>query len=143
MNESIVSQVKEVIAPLAEKIGQGAEFLYGVYYKQTLIEAVVQIAGCLFAITLVLIAGKVIRAKAKPENFHPNSYYNSDRKGTEAYAGKQQTYSNATKLTTTLSSIVIVGLISIGIFTGVVRLVNPHFYTIERIIESVRTKEVQ
>lgn len=139
MNAGIVEQVKDALAPVAEKLQQGAEFMYRVYFQQTIADALIQIGGALLAIALILVTAKVVKGKVKPEYFNP-SLYSWDRREKEDV---QKMYAENVRLGVTVASIVISGLVSIAIFDGARKLINPHFYTIDRIIQSVKDKEIK
>lgn len=141
MNDGIVKQVQDALAPIADKLQQGAEFMYRVFYKQTIIEAIVEILACLFVIALVLIIARVVRNKLTPDMFDPTMYSWEEKNG--GRKAKQEKHAKIAKLMVTLASIVISGLVSIGIFDGIMKLGNPHYYTITRIIDSVKSKEIK
>lgn len=132
--EGAVDKVIEALKPVAEKLGEGAEFLYGVYFRQTLVEGILQII-----IPLILIVAVWIGYKYWYRFCKTNDKRNRDSK-TWAYGGEWLGM-----------GIVGVGLalafataIGIGVIVqGALKVGNPHFYTIQRIIDNVKAKDVQ
>lgn len=55
MSEDIITQLKEVMTPIALKIGEGAEFGWEVVMKQQYVEAVVAFSFLFFGIILLLL----------------------------------------------------------------------------------------
>lgn len=130
MGPDTVKAVQDAVRPLAEKIGEGAEFLYSVYYKQTIIEGWLKIiVPLIMGVTLFFVAKYWVRFCQKQEK--ESSDYDKD--GWKAAAWVP---------TITLTAILLI-IGTIEMTSGVLRVANPHFYTIDRIIHSVQEKEVQ
>jgi hypothetical protein len=130
MNESIVQQVKDALAPVADKLQQGAEFMYGVYYRQTLIEGVLQIVVPLLLIPVLFFLAKkwkaiTVEGEAKADHYDKGTWR----------AFRWIVPTTATILWMTIGIPFMVN--------GATKVANPHFYTIDRIIQSVRAREVK
>lgn len=127
MNPEQVTQIKEALAPLTEKLGQGAEFVYETYVRQAIMQGVIQVSiAALFLIVVLLAAtkGRVwITKKIAAEN--AKSYGDPELfLGGGIFVG----------LVCLALLCVAVGLIS----DGVMHLTNPHYYAIKDLVASVR-----
>ena len=63
MNDGIIEQVKEALAPVAERLQQGAEFMYGVFYRQTVVEGILQIVVPLLLLLILSIVSLMIKKR--------------------------------------------------------------------------------
>ena len=125
MNPSSVKQIQEALEPLAQKLGQGAEFVYQAYYKQTLINGVQDIAlGVLGFATLILLTRKTYKI-VKKFNQKEADYDNENRWMAWGIATAVLWF--------------ILGLWSLGgLINGPQKLINPHYFTVNMILEDVR-----
>lgn len=130
MDAETVKAIKDAVEPLAQKIGQGAEFLYTVYYKQTIAEGfqdvILGTLGLLLSIASVVATVKLLKWGLK-------TWDKYDR-------------GPATVCTLLVEAMVIAtlgGWSVSGVIGGAKKFVNPHFYTIQRIIDNVKAKEVE
>lgn len=69
MNEQTINQIKELLAPIGEKIGQGAEFGWEVVMKQQTIIAVSGILWVLFGIIILFTIYKVVSNGLKKDEY--------------------------------------------------------------------------
>lgn len=128
-----VDKIIEAIKPLAEKIGQGGEFLYRVYYRQTIIEGILQIVFSLLAVIATAIIYRYwarYAMKQHKERKAASSYYDGEWYGLGVFGMG-------------IVSLVIAGLAFAVTIGGVLKVANPNFYTIDRIIRSVQAKEIK
>lgn len=111
-----VDEISKALQPLAEKLGESAEYLYGVYVKQMLTEGVIYgVASLVAAIALVFISLKIIK--------HLKSTLSD--------------YDIEATLTVIVLTAMFFGL-SVLATTNIGKIINPEYYAIERIVDQVR-----
>lgn len=140
MNAETVNAIKNAITPLAEKLGQGAEFLYSVYFRQTMIDGAIQIVVGVIGIIASLVGLYFLFKKLIPQALKTSREYWLPNTSVHAPDG---VFEDIVAFVVGVASVIILFSSSAGIVGGVKRVANPHFYTIDRIINSVQAKEVQ
>jgi hypothetical protein len=119
MNPETINQIKEILAPVALKIGQTAEWGWGVVVKQQYVYAV---DGLIWAI-IALIVGKLVLPpfyrKLTASNY-------SERWGEPGW------------IPFGLLVIVLAVIFSVGIETAITHFINPEYYVIEFFINLAR-----
>jgi hypothetical protein len=131
VSESVVEQVKDAITPLADKLQHGAEFLYTVFYRQTIIEGILAIV---LPIVLLVVGGVALKKWLAFARVQQLEY----EKKKAAYADNPWGLGIGLAVAAYLT-IVVAG--SMYMVNGVMKLANPNFYTIQRVIQSVKAKE--
>lgn len=126
MNPESIKQINEALAPVAEKLGQGAEFVYQAYLKQTIINGIQDIIlGVLGLAVLITLTIKtflwVKRTTAKMDKYdEPGMWW-------------------AWYSVISVFVWLILGLWSVsGVINGPQKLINPHYFTVNMILEDVR-----
>jgi hypothetical protein len=121
MNKETVDAIVNAIKPVAEKIGEGAAHLYQVYVRQVYVEGVVCLTVGLPISLAVLVASIYILKSGMKA-------YQEDGEG-EIRVG-------------VACLLLLISLVSIAAFAsdGVMRLLNPEYYAIDRILSTVRGK---
>lgn len=118
MNPETVQQIQEALTPLANKLGEGAEFVYATYVRQQVITGILATAvGAIAMVIAILIAKILLKAAAKVDEYDKDGYYAA------------------------LATTVVLGaLFGIGfIFDGLQHLLNPHYYAIQTLLDTVRS----
>lgn len=125
MTPETIKSVQEALTPLAEKLGEGAAHVYEVYTRQIYAESVgmLVIAGMLSA---VLVAWLIFISR-------PSS---SDPSKTRAFAWSDASDGFSTVFTSCLSIIILPGVIAL-VFNGLIGLINPEYYAIQRLLETI------
>lgn len=125
MNPESTKQIIDAITPLADKLGQGAAHLYAIYVRQMVAEGV---AGLAFSLILVALLGaawftywRMIKSKALLDPDYPD-YWGYILVG--IFAG--------------LASLVVIGVILGMSYDAILKLANPEYAAIDRIITTVR-----
>lgn len=133
-----VEKVIEALKPLADKIGQGAKFLYGVFYRQTLVEGILQLVLCFIAMIVVaVITLKVAKYMIAERQKRAEYIKKHDR-----YGWEENGWTGA--LCGLLGGTLVVYSILIPVFAqGALKVGNPQYYTIQRIITSAQNKELR
>jgi hypothetical protein len=134
MNASIVTQVKEAIEPLAGKIQQGAEFMYGVFYRQTIIEGILMVAIPI----ILLIVGAI--ALKKFMTYANIAHAKFEKKRRSSYEDNPWTVLRPLCWLAYIGLIVASGCYMVQ---GTLQLANPNYYTIKRVISSVKAGGVR
>lgn len=121
MSPENIKAIKDALEPLAQKLGQGASFLYETAYKQTVIEAIqdLTLGGLgLIAILLILFFGIKAIKKGLDDGEVDLAFFLICMGG---------------------SAVIALSLwAGAGIMGGAKKLANPHYYTIQSIINQVR-----
>lgn len=120
MNPETIEKLKAVFAPVAEKIGQGAEFGYSVVLRQQYVEGVLGLFAAIIGIVVLVIVWKWA---------FPNIW--AERTGN----GDAEIPAIMTAILGTVggSASIIVGSI-----TAITHFLNPHFYTIKFFMDLVK-----
>jgi len=143
MNQNIVEQVKDALSPVADKLQQGAEFMYGVYYRQTLVEGVIQVVVSLITLgVLIALTIKLVRNFRRLDEWGKKQH---DKEYRILTYGPIDTFMYTAWATIPVLLLWIVWF-SAGLpaaIQGSLKVANPHFYTIDRIITSVKAKELR
>ena len=124
MNPETINSIKEALVPLAEKLGQGASFVYEVSYRQTIIDGItgVVVGGVILLATLILgiwVVRELFKGWAEADMY--------DRED-----------SGITIVLAIIAGLVVVGISLAVVVDAVKKLANPHYYTIQSIIHEVR-----
>jgi len=129
MNPETIKAIQQSLEPIAQKIGEGAKFVYEVYYRQTLVEGYLQIIiPVLICIGLIFLT-KSWRKFALKKALHCDGYIRDNWIGARWIAP-----------TVVWVIFSVVSLISIT--EGAMKAANPHYYTIDRIMTSVTGKDI-
>lgn len=145
----VIDSVKEALAPVAEALKQGAEFLYGVYYRQTIIEGIISIAIPVLIIIAIWIITKILMKIVKPEMFNPSVYaweYGTGyefKDPREARDHKKKKHYELFKVYCVIAAFALTLCIAPATIEGFKKVTNPHYYTIDRIINSVKNGEIK
>jgi hypothetical protein len=134
VNQEQIDQIKRELQPLAEKLGEGAAFVYETYVRQQMISGVVSLVGSLVGSVVVFLALKWFwrLTMVKQAEAVGNSYYAS------TYDGEGWVWARVTA--TVLACIWF--LVSFFVFfDGVQHLLNPHYYAIQDLLSSIRGGE--
>lgn len=119
MNEQTINQIKELLAPIGEKIGQGAEFGWEIVVKQQTVEAYIGLSVLVLGIILTFLT------------FH---------------LAKKSDWKGSSPRWNEIASMVcgvfgffmlIIGFIEF-LSTGIGQLINPEYYAIEFFIGLVK-----
>jgi hypothetical protein len=126
-----VQQIQCALAPLADKLGQGAKYVWAANYRQTFIEGTLEILGALICTILAVVGGRLAFRKLRD--------LQRSREKTDEYGFDTVDTVRATVGFSALA----VTLLSVGVglsllFAGLPKLLNPAYYTIARILEQVR-----
>lgn len=131
ISSSTVSAIKEAMIPVAEKIGNGAEYVWVVLVKQMFVQgfgwAVAGIAAmvlCLVAVKLVFWSYEVGKPLVDKQT---DSYYSTKGNGYMAIC-----------VISTIASVVLFGLASVFAYFAIAHFINPDFYAIKFLIDAVR-----
>ena len=65
MNTEVINQIKEALTPVAEKIGQGAEYVWGVVVRQQIAEGIGDLLIALFGIVIGIISFRIVKFALK------------------------------------------------------------------------------
>lgn len=152
-----IDSVKEALAPVAEALKQGAEFLYEVYFRQTIIEGILSIA-----IPIVLLVASIVgqyfwyKFCTKKDQEEKDRYEKKEREIEEEKAKSKHGYApyrynrepdDGWKVGSWLLGTILIIAVVISAFfsitSGVKQVANPHYYTIDRIINSVKSGEIK
>lgn len=128
MNQDMLDRLIEELRPLAEKLGQGAEFLWEVAYRQTVIDGSMGLIGALIALAVIITF--IVLAKKNIDNINNDDdvYYEKDRRLDDIFN---------TKLAATIGSIFVsLFMLSWG-YQGVARILNPGFYAIQNMFKAL------
>lgn len=119
MDKETVNAVVEGIRPVAEKIGEGAEALYGIYVRQMYAEGIAVLVLSILGLVSVLVYWLVVK------KFWKTLKDDEDLLAPVMIAGFFYT-------------LIVCGLCIGGFWTGTLKTINPHYYAIERIVNQVR-----
>lgn len=116
MNESTINQLKEIFTPVAEKIGQGAEFGWEVVIQQ---QYVIAWLGVFWAVLgLGMLAGGIYLA----------------RRATHA----DWVYGNGWAMPSVMLILFSLTPVVIGSIVAITHFLNPAFYALQFLINSVK-----
>ena len=116
MNPETIKQIQEALTPLANKIGQGTTFAYGIVVKQVYVDSLK--FGLVFLLAATIIAVSLAKVK-KGERF-------------------KNPYLVAVGFTNKASILLFSLLATFSFYEMVARIINPHFYAIQMILSQVR-----
>ena len=123
MDEQTVDRIIEALVPVAEKLGQGAEFIYAVTYRQVWVTVVTYVALTPVFIVLALVAFRFARR-----------YYQKAQAPRERYSYDDPAF------TAFMFGLLFVALggVALGCLLSAVRMsINPHYYAIDKILSTV------
>lgn len=125
MTQDIVNQIKDFLAPVADKIGQGAQYGWSVVMRQMVIIGIADAIGALVAL-VVLIGAIVLVVEAGKKS--------DDTK--KSYDDKKEAEEEAEIIKGVGLFIGLVALIAFCIcsYVAVAHLANPGFYTLQYFI---------
>ena len=125
VNDTTIQKVKEVLEPLFNKIGEGAEFAFSAAYQKNLVAAWTSISiTILIFVVLCIVCTKAYRYGDQIINETSNHYDNEFNGGTIKI------------LSTGLFLIVFIGL-AMFFQDATVRLLAPDYYAIQTLMELV------
>lgn len=142
----VSEKIIEALTPLAEKIGEGAEALYGIYVRQMVAEGAVGLVVVLVLTGLWVFATKKWFKYAKEvrkENEKRKEELRKieEKEGYGAYHANRINTDSGFEFET--GAVLLVGwglLLTIGMGVAIdsaLKLINPHYYAIQRILEVV------
>lgn len=123
MNPETINQIKELLTPVAQKIGETAEWGWGVVIKQMYVEAVLGTVGFVVGFILLFIAKKMYPAIKKSWG---------DGKDEDVIIAV-----GGGVLSVILLAIGSV-LISSGGYTAITHFINPEFYALRFFIDLIK-----
>jgi flagellar biosynthesis protein FlhB len=123
MSPETVKAVQEALAPMAQKLGEGAAHLYEIYVRQMFAEAVAS-GVVLLVLSIGLFAFWILWYKSR-KAYEKKHHYASDLSDGLGIAGS-------------FATVVMTVLIPFLLFDTITKLINPEYYAIERIITQVR-----
>jgi len=131
VNADTVKAVQEALAPMAQKLGEGAAHLYEVYVRQMFAEGVVGLAAAtFFTIVCGLVCWLVV----------PRAL----RKG---YAMKTKDYWSDYEVPMALGYVGLILSILVALFSvggaafSAMKVINPEYYAIERILDQIKGED--
>jgi len=135
MNPDTVKSIQDALSPIAQKLGEGAQFTYETWYRQTIIGATTEITVASIILLLMFIICISVAVKVKPSVFHPTNYSWSTKKDIEA---EKKLLARMTRTAVSIGIIILSYIPASVIIDGCMRLANPHYYTINTLIDSVK-----
>lgn len=123
MNTETINQIKEIMQPVADKIGQGAEFGWSVVMRQQLVIAVGGVVMFVVGCILAYIVYRLIKFSIKKYNEAGGRYSSWDLTG-----GLIGIFGGGTALV----------LIVAGLFESITHFINPAYYAIQFFIGLVK-----
>lgn len=120
MNTETINQIKDALAPIAEKIGQGAGYAWEIVVRQQVAEGI----GALIVSFFGLILGISVFCFVK----YTIKKHESWRDDWDVVGG----------MVGTIGGIISLLMLITGLYGGVMRLLNPEFYAIEFFINLVK-----
>lgn len=117
ITKEAIQELQKALVPVAEKLGQGGEWVYKVYYKQQIVYGVQGIMGFILALVLLLITYIAIRKAIKNET--------SDTWGTVAVV----------LILITIPALVIG---TTELFQSVGRILNPDYYVLQDLLSIIK-----
>jgi len=112
MNQEIIDQLKGIFTPVAEKIGQGAEFGYEVVIRQQIAYSIVAVLFAIMGFIGLIVFYKIVKSGRREEHVIVPSYM----------------------LLLPAAAISFVW----GSIYAILHLINPHYYAIQFFINLVR-----
>lgn len=135
MNEQTIEKIKETLAPLAEKIGEGAEFTYMTIYKQVIAEASVTL-GILAVFAVLFVIGT-----AKWHRYAMKKHREAEKRDSDSRFDISM-YDGDYAFWAVFGPACVWVVYIVTVFTtgarAVLTLLNPHYYAIERLLEIVQ-----
>lgn len=116
--EAIV-ELQNALTPVVQKLGQGGEWVYKVYYKQQIVYGIQSILGVLLVILGWFLIGKMLK-KAEWDFGTPDNFY---------------------AVATIVGSIFLTMAtfyVSVSLFGGVGRLINPDYYILQELLSIIK-----
>ena len=129
MNPETIKALQDALTPLADKIGQGAAHLYGVYARQMLAEGIAELV--IMAFLLILGIGALVQFLKV--FLHLDQWQREDRH----YASLKEE-AGFRLVIFGISAIVAIAFGCVLLFDGVTKVVNPEYAAIQRLVETVR-----
>src|SRR4030042_5744446 len=115
MNEiEIINKLQEVFTPVAQKIGEGAEFGWDVVMRQQIITGIQNLILAFFGIILGIVVYKVVKYSIERNK--------EDSWGSWDFIGA---------MVGTFGGITSLSMIIFGILEGMAYLINPAYYAIQ------------
>lgn len=114
-----VDKIIEAIKPLADKLGQGAEALFGIYTRQMVAEGVASIVMGLIGLIILIVGGWFVIKFLKDE--------------------EQDGEAQGTVFIVSIFASLLLILFSVSsLHDGILKTINPQFYAIERVVCQVK-----
>lgn len=160
--EEAVDKVIEALKPFAEKLGEGAEFLWGVTVREVIMDGVVNliVALVLFALAFILtvLAPRYIRKARDAAVKHHKELWDDWKSNIKTLipddpqTGWTWTYDVERKMPTRVNPhdyqigiwvcwgiAAVLNVIAVGYIVMAIRyFVNPHWYAIQKLMEQVQ-----
>lgn len=117
ITKEAIQELQKALVPVAEKLGQGGEWVYKVYYKQQIVYGIQGIMGFILALILLLLTYIVIKKSIKNET--------SDTWVTLAV----------------LLMLITIPALFIGtaeLFKSVGRIINPDYYVLQDLLTIIK-----
>ena len=128
MNEDIILQLQSIMLPVAEKIGEGAEFGWVVVMKQQYVIATLGLIWSVMSVLAIIITSVWVNYMIKrdrEESIKDNYGYTHDH----AFIGI---------LVGSFAIIASLVLICVNVETSITHFINPEYYAIEFFINLVK-----
>ena len=135
--EAVGKQIVDVLSTLAEKLEGPAAHVYEVYVRQVWMEGMMYIVG---AVVLIVIGMLVSRLFAARTAYHAGRSRENppDRASWERSESERVDAAvNENRAGTAVSALVGVAISVAPLTAGVLRLWNPEFYAIKRLIDTI------
>lgn len=129
MNTDTVKAVQDALAPVAQKLGEGAAHLYEIYVRQMFIEGVTGLVS--IAVFTLFTVGFGFFVKWLWTRYNKSNHKSYDTPVLEGVA------------TIALGILVVICLVCLtdGVSNCLGKLVNPEYYAVERLLVQVRGEQ--
>lgn len=118
MNTETIKQISAVFQPVAEKIGQGAQYGWEVVLKQQYVYGIENLVAAISGIILAIITTNLVIKSIKKANGDPDSPWFACAVGGGL-----------------LGAIIIISMIGIGTTQAIGHLINPAYYALDFFIQ--------
>lgn len=126
--DTTIEQIQKALAPLAEKLGEGAKYAWYVYYRQTIVEAIIELVFVVIflgvAITLAIVAYKTGKT----------AYLSRKKVETSRLWTAEENVKTMICFLSSASSVLLFIFAAANLHEGLTHLINPGYYTINRIL---------
>lgn len=132
MDGSTVDRIIEALQPIADKLGEGARYLWAVYYKQTVISGVMSLGGAVLAVLLggvfSLVAYKQLSRVIRERRAEDSGRYYSSEQTARTIIGCVAAF------LVLVCFIITVTLVA----DNLSKVLNPGYHTIHQVLRDVR-----